>query len=353
MSAATRCKRVIIVSRVKRNPYVALLCEGLRQPDLGLAPSIVDHFSLGWMWHQRHAVDVLHIHWLELLFIYPSFWGSLKRWLSVMAGLVLARLCGVRMVYTLHNLWQHEGQHAALSWLGNRVIFALAQAVHVHDQETAEQLARQWGRRRGVHVIPHGNYVSAYRHDCTHVEARQCLQLADKMFVYLFLGRVRPYKGLEELLTAFKALADPEAALIVAGEVHEPGYDQQLRALAQGDERIRLNLQFVADDDLQVYLRACDVCVLPYRHVTTSGAAVLSFSFQVPIIAPRLGCFVSLVGQENERGILYNAQAPDGLCSALAQARQADLPAMIAACGAYAESLNWNDIARRHAATYS
>jgi len=352
MKEAATAKRVVIVSSVKRNPYTSLLCDGLRQPGLNLQPSIIDQFSLGWMWEHRGQLEVLHVHWLELLFLRPTLWRSLRRWVSVMLGLVLARLSGVCVVYTVHNIEQHEGQYRLLVSLGTRVIFALAQAVHVHDRQTAEVLARRWGRRRGVHVIAHGNYMTAYRNECPRAVARKRLGMAEEAFVYLFLGRVRPYKGVEELLTAFMATDDPGAVLLVAGEVHEPGYDGRLRELAGGDARIHLHLEFVGDDQLQVYLNACDVCVLPYRHVTTSGAGILAFSFGVPIIAPRMGCFVELVGDAGERGVLYDPAAEDGLAVALHRARGCDLSAMRRACADYARRLDWESIARQHAAVY-
>jgi beta-1,4-mannosyltransferase len=346
-------RRVVIISRVRRNPYVSLLQQGLCQPDLHLEARVLDHFSVGWMWRNRRKVDVLHIHWLELLFVYPTLGRSLRRWLSVMAGLLVARLVGMTVAYTVHNIEHHEGQRATLTRWGNRVIMALAQAVHVHDAETALTLRRDWGRRRGIYIIPHGNYMTAYPNICSRAEARKRLGLDSAAFVDLCLGRVRPYKGIEELITAFKSLDGTDALLLIAGEVHDPGYDERLRALAQGDARIRFDLQFVADSELQVYLNACDLCILPYRQVTTSGAAILAFSFQVPIVAPRLGCFVELAGEDGARGILYDPVSPDGLLGALRQARHCDLAGMRAACAAYANRLNWNAIARCHAAMYA
>ncbi len=343
--------RVVIVSRVKRNPYVALLAEGLRQPDLHLDVRVDDRFSAGWVWRQRHTADVLHLHWLELFYTYPSLARSLKRWLSVMLGLVLARMCGLRLVYTLHNLEQHEGRRPQLARWGHWLLLRLAQAVHVHDVQTADTLARDWGRTRGVYVIPHGSYVNAYPNTLSRAQARERLGLEASAFVYLSLGRVRPYKGLEELLQAFRQLPDDDAVLFVAGEVQDPGYERELEALAQGDARVRLALQFVPDDALQVYLNACDVAVLPYRHVTTSGAAILAFSFAVPVVAPRLGCFMELAGAQ-ERGLLFDPGARDGLFEALRQARILDLATMRQACVAYARERDWRAVARQHAAMY-
>ncbi len=79
---------------------------------------------------------------------------------------------------------------------------------------------------------------------------------------------------------------------MVAGEIHEPGYERELRALTGDDERIHLDLRFVADDELQVYLHAADFCVLPYRHLTTSARRSYHFRSVRPSRAPRKGCFV-------------------------------------------------------------
>jgi len=353
MSSTMRPSPTVIkvLSKVKRNPYVQLLCEGLRQDALDLDPDVVDHFSLGWMWRHRRSVHVLHIHWMELFFVYPSWSLSVKRWLSVMLGLLLARLWGICIIYTAHNIWQHEGKRQYLVRWGDRLILKLAQAVHVHDQRTAQLLAERWGRRDGVYVIPHGNYVTAYPNDCTCAEARKRLALEGASFVYLFVGRVRPYKGIEKLIGAFEAMADDDAVLLIVGEAQEEIHMKRIRALAADDDRVRLLLQFVPGEELQFYFAAADVCVLPYQHVTTSGAGILSFSFQVPIIAPRLGCFTQLVG-DKERGILYDPKVEGSLLQALEQARGCNLEAMKLSCTQFARRLDWRDIAQQHAAMY-
>lgn len=345
-------KRVFIVSRVKRNPYVDLLAEGLAQAGPDLSIQVVDHFSLAWLWRHRREIDVLHLHWIELLFVYPTLTRSLKRWLSVILGLLVARLSGICVVYTVHNLSQHEGDRPALAGLANRAIFLLADAIHVHDEGTAELLASGWGRRRGVHIIPHGNYTTAYPNQCSRQAARERLGLGEGAFVYLFLGRIRPYKGLEELIGAFRGLMQEDVRLVIAGEVHDPGYEAALEPLCLGDSRIVLHLQYVQDEQVQFYLNACDICVLPYRHVTTSGAALLAFSFSAPIVAPHIGCFSELVGKNEERGFLYEPDHPKSLRKALRACRRADLAAKRAACARYIEALSWDRVAARHLAVY-
>jgi glycosyltransferase involved in cell wall biosynthesis len=149
------------------------------------------------------------------------------------------------------------------------------------------------------------------------------LGLPGHAFVYLFLGQIRRYKGVEDLLSAFAQLADGTNCLLLAGNVHDPEHGAELVHLTQGMEGIRTRFRYVPGHEVQYYLNACDVCVLPYREVTTSGAAVLAFSFGRPIIASALGGFSGLAA--DGRGILYSAQDEEGLLKAMQEARLQDM----------------------------
>jgi glycosyltransferase involved in cell wall biosynthesis len=137
--------------------------------------------------------------------------------------------------------------------------------------------------------------------------------------------------------------------LLIAGHAHDAAYGAALQKLAEGDQRIRLDLTFVADEDIQYYMRAADVCVLPYRSGTTSGAALLAFSFGCPLIAPDVFPFRPLLAGGS--GLLYS-NAPDALAQALADATQMDIPAASERALAVARRLDWQLIARQHLSVY-
>ena len=144
--------------------------------------------------------------------------------------------------------------------------------------------------------------------------------------VVAFVGWVRPYKGVTELLEAFAAVTDQEARLVIAGRAVDEAYADRVSVLAAADPRVRLDLGFVPDDELQVYLRAADVVATPFLEIFTSGSVLLAMSFGRAVIAPRRGCVAETV---DERGaVLYDADDPDGLQGALRAAMSADLEAM-------------------------
>jgi glycosyltransferase involved in cell wall biosynthesis len=197
--------------------------------------------------------------------------------------------------------------------------------------------------------MAHGNYIGAYPDKCTRGEARRRLAVDQDAFVFLSLGQVRPYKGLDDLVSAFAQLPGQELRLLIAGNPHDAAYGQALVASAAGDSRMRVDLRFVPDDEVQYYMRAADACVLPYHSATTSGAAILALSFGRPVIAPDIPPFRGLISPGS--GVLYET-TPGGLGQALSAACRLDAAQARASALSVAHSLDWLPIARRHAEVY-
>ncbi len=344
--------KVVLVSRVWLNPYVSMMCDGLRQARPGVRCVRRSDVSSLWLALRGRSVDVLHLHWAELLYRAPGSWRSRYNLAMLDLGLRTARRMGIRTVYTVHNLEPHEkSDRPDMDEKAQRVAIRLADAVHVHSDDVAEQLAELYGRRENVFVIPHPSYKGYYPDEVGREEARNRLGVPGDAFVYTFLGLVRPYKGLSELITSFRRLPDGDARLVIAGRLHAPECGETVRSLSRGDDRIVTHLEYVPPEEVQVYLRASDICVLPYRHATTSGAAMLAFTFGCPILAPALGPFPALVG-DGERGLLFRPDASDDLFDALRRARQVDLRRMGAAAEEYASALTWPAVAREHLRVY-
>jgi len=346
----TKPLRIVQVSKTHPNPYVQLLYQGLSKTQHDLAVSIESNFSLPWLLRHRGQVDLLHLHWLKLLYDDPHRSLRITRAFSVLAGLAAARLSGIKVVYTVHNLAQHEERYHRLNRFSQEFVLRLADAVHVHDQMAAWEVAHQYGRRRSVYIAPHGHYKSWYPNTITRDEARRQLGLSPDAFVFLSLGLIRPYKGLETLLDSFATQDDPRLRLVIAGHVAEPAYVEGISRQARQDERVILHTEYVPDEKVQVYCHAADVFVLPYHRVTTSGAALLAFSFDLPIVAPDRPPFRALLA--HGRGVAYNPDQSDGLAKALHQARQTDIERAREAVRAYTRELAWPDVAAIHAKMY-
>lgn len=302
-----------------------------------------------WLLKNRGKVKVLHFH-----FIQPHYVGHkgtneralLSRLLKFAADLVLARLLGYRIVWTMHDLmptWPREPQWVEL--FARYIIAWLADDVIVHCQAAKHLLAQRFHRSLRVHVFPHPNYSDAYPHELSTARAREQLQIENESFVVASIGGIRPNKGLEELITAFTKIDDPQAVLLIAGRPYPPEkYVRQIEELSSRESRIILHACDVPETDLQLYIKAADIVALPFKQVLTSGSAILAMSFGRPVIVPRMGCLPELVG--DDAGITYEQGDVDGLSKALQQARMADLASMGVVAAQRANAYSWSDLAR-------
>ena len=338
---------VVMVSRVTMNPYVHLLGGALEEVEPGLTCTYQDAFDPSVVAHWRGKADVFHLHWPEVLLRSRSRLRSSRKLADLVVALAQARQASIALVYTAHNVQPHDDA-GLLERLAAGALYRMADAVHVHDDEARRELLAHHRPRR-VAVIAHGSYIGAYPDTCSRGEARQKLGMPLDAFVFLALGQVRPYKGLDDLIAAFRALPGANLRLLIAGHPHDPGYGATLAREAALDDRIRLDLQYVADDAIQYCMRAADVCVLPYRSGTTSGAAILALSFGRPVIAPDVWPFRPLLAGGG--GMLY-ADQHEGLQQALDAAVRMDVHQAGAAALALARSLDWRSIARRHLEVY-
>ena len=293
--------------------------------------------------------NTLHVHWtfpFSLPFSLPSSRSAAVRacmefWA---AGLwLLAKLYGMRLIWTAHNVRPHEPlflndarAHRFLGRLSDRII--------VHTQAARQQLASIGLGSHRVAVIPHGNYVGMYPDTVTKQEARNKLGITSGGTVLLFFGLIRPYKGIEALLTAFEALDKdlPDVRLVIAGSVQDEAMRRRLETAAAKNPKLHIQLTYVADDQLQYLFRAADYTVLPYERSTTSGVSLLACSFDCPIIAPQQAAFLDI---PEAAKITYAAgRLADGLRQAAAAGAERQHRQSRAA-REYAAALSWDTIA--------
>ncbi len=134
--------------------------------------------------------------------------------------------------------------------------------------------------------------------------ARARLGLEAGAPVALFLGLIRPYKGLDLLLPAFAEVqrALPAARLVVAG-LPRPSfrpYARQIERLGLG-ERVRTDLRYLPQTAMDDYLAAADLVVLPYRDASQSGVLGAALALDRPVVASATGGIPEMLAESSRR----------------------------------------------------
>ena len=207
-------------------------------------------------------------------------------------GLRRLRAAGVKVVQTVHNPRRRGGERKITP--AGAALRGEADALAVLAQAGREALLEDHpalGSR--VRVIPPGITVSAeVGCELDRQSARARLGLEADAPVALFLGLIRPYKGLDLLLAAFaEVLRDlPAARLVVAGLPRSSfrPYARQIERLGLG-ERVRTDLRYLPQTAMDDYLAAADLVVLPYRDASQSGVLGAALAIDRPVVASAAG----------------------------------------------------------------
>ncbi len=283
--------------------------------------------------YRRHAAraDVVHFQWLAM------------QWLDT--GL----LPGRPVVLTAHDLLPREARPGQAR--AQRRLYERVDALVVHSEYGRRQLVAGLGVDPAkVHVIPHG----AFDHLLAPSEPQPLpAELARvEAPVVLFFGLLRPYKGLESLLEAWRGIEGAELWIVGRSRMAlEP-----LRALAPPN--VRFVSRFVSDAELPAYFRRADVVVLPYSRTERfdqSGVLATALAFGKAGVLSDVGGFSEVAAVGAAR--LVAPDDPAALRQALASliADPAERQRLAAAALAAAQPggpYSWEQAARRTLALY-
>jgi glycosyltransferase involved in cell wall biosynthesis len=230
-----------------------------------------------------------------------------------------------------------------------RGLFGRMDAVIAHSEHGAARLRDEVGLDPGrVRVIPHG----AFDHFTRLPEEKPLpveLEGAEGP-VILFFGLLRPYKGLDTLLRAFRELEGAELWI-----VGNPRMDLEPlhRLAAEAPGRVRFVSRFVEDAEIPAIFRRADLVVLPYRDAEQSGVLYTGLSFGKPLVLSAVGGFPEVAASGAAR--LVPAEDSRALSQALTEL-VADPPARermaAAARAAAAGPYSWDAVATQTLALY-
>jgi coenzyme F420 hydrogenase subunit beta len=257
--------------------------------------------------------QILHLHEL------PRFaWSPVKLARLAMFWLRIIHLKrrGARVVWTVHDGLHHETLHPHIDSLIGKMLYRRADAIIFHSDGARCAVEEEWKTtpQAPSFVIPHGNYSSSYPNRTTQRDAREKLRVPPDRTVFLYLGLIRPYKGVPPLIDTFKRLPQREAYLLVAGKPVSAELAREIDRRVAGSESVQFHSGLVGDDQMQDYFNAADVVVFPYTRALTSGALILAMSFGRACIAPRLGGLMDALNENGgylydptDRGALYDS----------------------------------------------
>jgi glycosyltransferase involved in cell wall biosynthesis len=308
--------------------------------------------------YRRHArdADVVHFQWLPVQGVDRHLLPS-----------------GRPLVLTSHDVLPREPRPGQLA--AQRRLYDRFDAIVVHSEHGRSRLVEELGVEASrVHVIPHGVFMhlAAGPEDEREVSEKKGDSPADLTLrpararegwvgssiennnpVVLMFGLMRPYKGIDVLLRAWRGVDGQapieDAELCIVGL---PKMDiSALRSAAPAN--VRFDPHFVTDDELPAYFERADLVVLPYLQADQSGVLFTALAFGKPLLLSDVGGFPEMEDTGAARIVPAGdahalGEALRGLLHDTATLTEMCVKARAAAYGRY----SWESVAAAHIEMY-
>lgn len=296
-----------------------------------------------WPEGERVAWELPVYHWREHFKAAPEAWRSAQmRWVPHYNVTVDT---GGPLVVTVHDilpLVETQGARGQLrAWVAKRYFKRVklrANAVMCPSRFSADGLARMVGvQPQRIAVTPLG--VAA-------VFAETAESAREK--VWLFVGNVKPHKGLATLLGAMgrSVVAASGRRLVIVGR--REGFFTSAPELADIADRLGERVQWagvVSEAELRTWYGRAEALVLPSRHEGFGLPVLEAMAAGCPVVAAKAGALPEVGG---EAAGWFEAGDADGLAGRLCDvATDADLRARMSGLGrARAAEFDWERTAR-------
>lgn len=303
-------KKVYVGSILKKsistnnNKYISLLYEAFPVQAVEVEYLIKDNYKDVVIRRLRGEPSVVHHHWLQ----FDNFY-YIKPLFIVFFWLVIYRMSGGTVVWTLHNKLPHDNPYLRINRRIRRSFAKLSTKLHVHCNAAINEMSTFLKvSKHKFFVVRHPDYPvksisreealdgikGKYSH---YLQDEKDIQLHEE--IYLMLGQIKPYKGIEELVDLFlnnTRLSNKK--LLIAGRIKDDAYGNRLIQKTKTSKHIILIPEFIPDEDAPLFFNFCTYVIFNYRAILTSGGAIEALNYKKKIIAPNKGCLSDLEGNE-------------------------------------------------------
>ena len=228
-------------------------------------------------------------------------------------GRIVGRLVGVP---TIIGSELTIGQAGRLGRFATKLTNPLTDAVEVNSETGGKSVSADLGVPKSkIEVVLPGLDLDAFSVTVQQSTVRTELDVEDSEHLVLFVGRLRPVKGVEYGIRAFaKALEqNPNMKLALVGEGDQRN---QLESLST-ELGIENNVRFLgARKDLPNVFSACDSVIMPSLNEGFPRVAIEAMASSKPVIATRVGGVPEAI-IDGQSGILVPSKDVEAMAKAI------------------------------------
>jgi glycosyltransferase involved in cell wall biosynthesis len=348
-------KVLMLPSWLTENPYQNLLADNLRRN--GLEVKFTDYprtyFPLYTALKENPEINVIHLHWIAP-YIDRALWSTKShiqflKLILFKIDFFLVKFNNVKIAWTIHNLYSHESSNKDFEQRIRKQFSKSADIIIFHSKRNFLEFEKNISKidNKKVRIIHHGSYINQYPAPVDSIYKK--IDNFSKKANLLFLGQIRKYKGLDNLMTVLISNSSIDINLIIAGKVIDKDLSERIIDTSKNDLRITYKPGFVKDEDLSQYFDWADAVLIPFEKTLTSGSAILGLSMGKVLILPESA---EVIGLPQDAQIIFYSE--NGLSKCLEELpNKADLKRGGVKNLEVAKKLDWESVAYLTEKSYS
>jgi len=247
-------------------------------------------------------------------------------WLSGLVGKYLQQLWNVPHIMMFHTLGAvknaigiGEGEPELRIETERDLIRDCHHIIAPANREKENLILHYGALPEKIGVVPCGVNLEQFKPMGKEI-ARQQLGFGDDKII-LFIGRIEPLKGIEQLLKAVPYLQNIQGLrlVIIGGDEHSQHEMEQLRQLSRA-LHIQDSVTFmglIKHGQLPYFYNAADACVVPSYYESFGLVALESLACGTPVVATDVGDLKSIIRQ-GETGYVAIDNTPRQLANKVA-----------------------------------
>lgn len=266
-------------------------------------------------WLTLHRFDEIHLHFVDGFFNFDK--DSIAKITLFKLFSVISKNFTIIVHEIIPNIQANISRATALS-------FADKIEVHTEKEKKATELIFQSltipvsvaGKNIGlpvgtflkkmtpiIEVVEHDRYFSPYFLG-SQEQARRMLNLDLQKKIIVSLGFIQQHKGFDRVIDAMELLDGDEIQYFIVGSKREEVgdiieyYNYLEDRVGASEKSINIVHKFLSDEEFDIWIRAADALILPYREIWSSGVGARAKLLDCPVIASNLPTLVEQLAEQ-------------------------------------------------------
>ena len=245
---------------------------------------------------KKNKIDILHLQWACFSPVDASYIKKLSKI--------------VKIVFTIHDVVDFNNHSYDKKYMTK--IYNIVDSIIIQTENNIELFKKEFASVdiSKVHLAYHGHFLE-YAAIKDKQECRKLLDIPQDKFVYMFFGQIKKIKGVDLLIKAFNEIQKEynDTYLVIAGNVWKNSFDgyQKLIDDFNLQDKIKADIKFIPDENVDDYFSAADVMCLPYTELYQSGVVQLSYAYKKAAIVSNLPAFLTVV-EDDKSGFVFESE---------------------------------------------